>query len=908
MSDNARQMRKIRSKIAYNLIKLIPNVKLLTDDYFSVSESTIIDCRAGRANPSKGTMRLLLPRIKLVYQENYYDADKENLAEMRSLLNNFNQDLMALGVFAQSNEPKYIEPDENICKQLIPYCLNLIEYDRLSVPYWLTYRPDDQKKLSFPPYLSPSKMKGQIIIGREKECEEIHQLLNTCKDPIYLYSMAGLGKTTIVQKYVRVYSDRLDLMISVPSSSKNVCYDVLNELAPEQLNYSNDNSTGKNIIKALYKFAEGMKNYEKQVLLIIDNLDSDDQLFSIDHLKPLRDIGWKILITTRITNEAIASKTIYEIKHLSEENCIRLFNYYYFDNEAKQELFPNQEKKLRKLLKILKYHTYLTQLVAQVGKSSGADISELLDTIVEKKTNTLKLDGILDAKVYDKREHKNRKIRNIILTLINMSKLDKNEKRILGYFTLMPDTPSSQQLLIQWMSDEKELLPIPLCTVLTGLCEKSLLLKGNSGDREYKCHSLVQNALTMDKETKDSFDYLPFIKNVTQYLNFPYDGVERTDIFKNLPNLSVILAKYNEETKERYQLIKQYLSCCIYFGCCNTECLEYKEEMLNLFNKFYSTESENYQLEKIICQYINNETYFQASNEIGKASKVRKMRMITAEAAKSYYEEKPLLCIRINQMYASSLNRDGEFEEALKLLNEQEKNIQFALQQKDLSNTDEWNYALFRNYELLGIVSNAQWLDDKSKSLEEILTIRKKYLKIGKTFLTKDSYKLRSCYNDLGMTYLYMYDEKKDDSLLNEAEHYLQLSYQIAVERYGENSSQCITATKNVASLFIRRYDFAKAKMYATIAYMLRKSKTNSDSTRGLMIDARFLGLIHLKEFQHQTTKERSLLEKALEYSKEALEISERLHAGEDNRDSRRNRARIQEIEQEIDYFDNSQE
>lgn len=914
--DFRKKRGEIKVAIVEQLLNLVPENYRVREFCSSISKSTLNNYKTRKTVPQDPKIKELLPAIEEAYSHYYYDHDKRHNDKMIRWLTSFNLSLEKAGVVTETKEPKYIDPSDNICKHLVPYCFSLLKNPKLTVPYRFAYRPTHLKKLPFPPYLSPSLMKDKdfMIIGREKECQALHQLVAESDEPIYLYSMAGLGKTSIAYEYAKKNRTRRDLFINVPTNSKSVCYDVLNELAPDQLKevFGGEYSES-HVFNALYNFTEEMKNYDKQVLLIIDNVSTYQQLSSTKKLAPLIDLGWKILVTTRVTNESIKETSIYKIGKLSKVNSVQLFKHYYFENLTERELSSDDEKQLMKLLKLADFHTYLIKLLAKVGKRCGASISDLVTAVAEKKSDTLKLDTISDAKVYDERTNESQKIRNIILALFDMNNLDEHEKRVLKYFTLLPDIPISQKKLEQWMLDEYGLTSITLGTVLYNLYEQGWLLLENSEERKYKCHTLVQNALTLDKQACDSISIVPFIKNATNYLNFPHDGVERTDIFQDLPILSVILTRYKEETKERYQLLKQYLSFCIYFNCCDVECLEYKEEMLHLLDKFYSADSENYQLENLICQHLNNETYFQVSNELGKASKVRKMRKRTVEAAKNCFEQKPLLCIRINQMYASSLNRSGEFKEALELLNEQEQKIHSALQQNDLPNVEEWKYTLFRNYEQLGIVSNAYCMDESSHSslsLDDVLAIRKKYLSTGEDLLIKDSYKLRSCYNDLGMTYIFMYDKDKDKNkeTLAKADYYLNLSYQMAIDRYGEDSIRCISAIKNLASLFSRRGDFKTAKKIAKHAYKIRKNKPNSEYTRGLMVDSRFLGKLYLKEFRQKNRKDRLLLEKALEYSNEALDISERLHAGEDNRDSRRNRERIQEIEQELTAFDNAQE
>lgn len=906
---------EIKKVLAKNLLDLVKDNYLILDFATSISVSTLNNYKNSGTTPNTRKLMALLPAIEHAYTTYEHEVNKTRTDYLNSWLTDLNDALIKAGVTVESKEEHYIESEDNLGKVIIPYCLNLLNNANLTVPYLYKYRPQHLKKLPFPPHLSPSLMKELLIIGREKECQEIHQLVIENEEPIYLHSIAGLGKTSVVYDYVRRYKTRRDLLINIPSGSDDVRYDVLNELAPEQLDkFSDEKVTDHHLTNALYNFTEKMKEYDPLVLLVIDNISSPKQLSSIEKLRPLIDIGWKILVTTRKFTDVIKKRFIYTIQPLTEENALRLFEYYYFDDSNEDALSKAEREDLLQLFIDIDFHTFLIKLLAKVGNRCKISISELIAHVAKTETDVLWSSDFLDSQIFDENEQEYRKIRSIILALFDLSNLNPLEKYVLGCFTLVPDVPIDENDLIKWIANTDDLKPLPLKNILINLCQQGWLLPEENNGKKYKCHILVQGALSLDVETTEKINYLPFIQNITRYLNFPYDGVERTDIFQNLAILANVLAKYKDETKERYQLIKQYLSCRIYFSYCTEDCLNYIKEMMYLFEKFYSKDSEDYHLEKLICQYIYTETYFEVSDEKGKTSKTMELRRQTVRDAEKLYDKKPLLCIRINQLYASSLNREGHFEEATTLLNTLQRKIEFTLLQEKLENEKEWKYALFRNYELLGIVGNAQHREEhpnSSISLKDVLATRKKYLEIGKELLTEDSYKLRSCYNDLGMTYLFIYDEKKDEKekevLLDRAEYYLTLSYNMAIDRYGKDSIKCISPIKNFASLLKRKADFDEAKTMTKHAYQLRKGKPNGEFTRELMVDARFLGLIYLDEFRYQTKKDPSLLDEALKYSKEALAISEYLHDGVENRDSKRNKKRIKDIKKEIDKLDDSE-
>ncbi|MEO1772342.1 NB-ARC domain-containing protein [Candidatus Enterococcus ferrettii] len=908
MGTTEKELREIREVITTNILLLVPATTDITNKKFGVSKSSINNYRRREHIPSEQTLKLLLDRIKVICKAEDIKLDDG----LKNWLEDFNKSLRAVGVTSESNGVAYIERNENICERIIPFCEELLASRQKSVSQWYCYRPKDKEKLKFPAHLSPKLMEERVIIGREKECLEIEQMIEEHTQPIHIYSVAGLGKTITVYKYACEVTKREPILISIPTSSVNIVYDLLNELEPNLVKHLNtDESLTKHLVTALYNFADKMKHYDNYVLLIIDNISKVSQLKSLERLKPLIEIGWKVLATTRVILDENKHRKIIELFPLSEEDCLKLFKYHYFKTSTDKQLSQEEENRLKNIFLEIDSHTYLIELLAKLGRRSGSQISDLEKTITQQKHAAFLPDEILNSSILVEDEYTHRKLRNIILNLFDNSNLDVLERRVLGYFTMTPDNPILEDDLVKWMSDTEDLKSIPLKSIFTNLYEQGWLMMekdklAKHGNRKFKCHFLVQSALSLDEEIRQSIDCRPFIQNVITYMNFPHDGIERTNIFQNLTTLSVIVSKYQETSIERYQLIKQYLSCCIHFNTFAKECQSYTEELLELQQKFYPDNSMEHQIEKVICQHIYNDTFLGIYDVRGKMSKVLELRKQTAINAEQICDRKPLLYIRIKQKYANSLSKRGDFDDALAILEEIERQIKSVIKQGLIENKKEWQYALFRNYEQQGDIYSSKYkhLNDRI-CLGKSLSIRIKYLALGEEFLTDDSYKLRSCHNDLGLTYLNQYDQFKNDKLLKKAKKHLKYSYKTAIERYGKNSVRSAWSIENFASYFRRKQNFKAAIYYVTYAYRLIKPRPDLSKNRSLMITARFLGKLYLEHFLFQQTKDRSLLENALNYLNESLEISIFLHDGEDNRDSILNSDLIAEVHEELSKLDN---
>lgn len=919
MSKAARKdLKKIRGVIAENILELVPSNTEMMAQYFGISINTLKSYREGKTKPSPKTIKSLLSRVKIVYKENYYIEDKNYVEKLSNWLVHFNQALLKAGVICNSKKIIYIEDDENILEKIIPFCEELVTSNQKVVPYLFYYRPKNKKKLEFPAHLSPKFMEKRITIGRKKECSEIDQLLENSNHPVFLYSFAGLGKTSIANKYSCEVSRREPLFISIPTNSDDVIYDFLAEVDSDQLEeLSSDEKSKKYLTTAFYNYVEKMKGHDDQVLLIVDNVSTIKQLYSVEKFRPLINIGWQVLVTTRVMDNALKNRNVYSIGSLSLEDCLKLFEYYYFDGDTASKLTQQEKVQLKRLFEDLDSHTFLIKLLAKVGHNSGTKISNLIDIIKQKKTDPLWSPTIWESYVHDDENHENREISSIILALFDLSNLKESEIQVLSYFSLLPDVPISQEYLIAWLSDNKHLDTLPLKTILYKLHQEGWLILEN--DRSYKCHCLIQSAIHLSPKIRKYVDFRPFIQNITNYLDFPQDGVERTDVFKNIRILSPVVARYTEQTLERYHLIKQYLSCCAQFNNFPEEFdiyHNYSQEMLFLKNLFFPETSPEYQIENVTCQDIYNDVFLVTSEEKGKMITVLEKRKQNAATIESIYDEKPLLCIRVKQKYASSLHRDGCFEDALNLLGNIEKQIKSKLNQENIENKKEWQYALFTNYEQQGIINNGRYRHSKNGNyIYKALAIRTKYLALGEEFLTEDSYKLRSCHNDLGMTYLYLFDELKKDTnqnneaqkkaLLKKAKEHMKYSYRTAIERYGKKSARCILPIKNFSSYFIRKQNFSAAKFYATYAYKQMKLRPGSSKERRLMIAARLLGIIYLEEYLYETIKHKSHLDKSLHFLNESLEISNFLYGIEKNIDSDRNLEFITQVNEELAKLDN---
>ncbi|CAN6446186.1 unnamed protein product [Victoria cruziana] len=183
-------------------------------------------------------------------------------------------------------------------------------------------------------------------IGLETRVEDVKKIIGKCSHQVHMigiHGMGGLGKTTIAKAVYNDLAKEIDSAACFLSDSREKSRNpniglvtlqkqVLQEIFKDGNICFNDVALGKNLIK------ERAKN--KRVLLVLDDVDSVEQ---IDGLAGERDwfgSGSVIIITTRdkgvLLTHRVKEEEIYKPQMLNEAQSLELFCRHAFDGVQSQ--------------------------------------------------------------------------------------------------------------------------------------------------------------------------------------------------------------------------------------------------------------------------------------------------------------------------------------------------------------------------------------------------------------------------------------------------------------------------------------------------------------------------------------------------------------------------------------------
>jgi hypothetical protein len=191
------------------------------------------------------------------------------------------------------------------------------------------------------------------FIGREKEIEDIKNILSNEKTVVLVNGLGGIGKTSLAKEYLKRYSADYQYIAWLEQTSTLTNAFILEDILHQNLGlkFSNEdeNYKFKTILNAL-------KNLNGHNLLIIDNYSEKAEDKALNSLAALPFANnWKILITSR---EKIAKFTPLVLDTLSEAEAITLFKTHCPDK-------PIIEEELKILLQTIAYHTLTIELLAK---------------------------------------------------------------------------------------------------------------------------------------------------------------------------------------------------------------------------------------------------------------------------------------------------------------------------------------------------------------------------------------------------------------------------------------------------------------------------------------------------------------------------------------------------------------
>ncbi len=235
----------------------------------------------------------------------------------------------------------------------------------------------DDNNIYLPPHKVLQVLAGKVglasevnFVGRKKELEKIDELLSKKSTLLLINGIGGIGKSTLASYYFNQQKDKFDYygFIQVGKDIKSSFVSALLTSLDLQKEKIDD------------LFSESMTKLHSlkgNKLLVIDDLkDIANQQEEIDTIVTLKNSGFKILFTSRESEENIPE---YFLDIMSPEDAEELFLKYYPTDEI---------SKVEKILKYLDYHTLFIEMTAKVLKNkSKLTLQDLNDKFEIKREN-----------------------------------------------------------------------------------------------------------------------------------------------------------------------------------------------------------------------------------------------------------------------------------------------------------------------------------------------------------------------------------------------------------------------------------------------------------------------------------------------------------------------------------------
>ena len=245
------------------------------------------------------------------------------------------------------------------------------------------------------------------FVGRETLLEKLHRCLSIENHPVFLYGIAGIGKSALAQMYLTRYAAFYDTIIFA-AYEENLQELLINDKIFPITNFHWKRS-GKRGEKGRY-FRKKLKLLSSLVssrtLIIIDNFDTTKDA----HLSDILKLPCKIIFTTRTLPQCFGAHGI-AVSALSDKEELRKLFYLYHPSACDTD-------DLDLLLRFLHGHTLAIQLTATHLSTTGKTLKELL------KQN---MEFLRTANIEDQ-----------LIELFRITMLTREERAVLRYLSIMP--------------------------------------------------------------------------------------------------------------------------------------------------------------------------------------------------------------------------------------------------------------------------------------------------------------------------------------------------------------------------------------------------------------------------------------------------------------------------------------
>lgn len=266
------------------------------------------------------------------------------------------------------------------------------------------------------------------FLGREEELDELHTLFEENRH-IFLYGIAGIGKSELAKAYAKQYRKQYTNILYMEYTG-NLYQDIVDmdfiddppEIS-EQERFQRHN-----------RFLRSLKS---DTLLIIDNFNvtsTQDSCLSV-----VLKYRCRVLFTTRSQLSEYCSFQLKELKDIP--TLFQLTSVFYSEAEENRAI-------VEKIIETVHYHTFAVELAAKLLENGILTPEQLLIKLQEEKASLHNEDKI---KVMKDGQSKKATYYNHIHTLFSLYSLSRKQQDIMCNMCFMPSSGISARIFSKWL-------------------------------------------------------------------------------------------------------------------------------------------------------------------------------------------------------------------------------------------------------------------------------------------------------------------------------------------------------------------------------------------------------------------------------------------------------------------------
>lgn len=354
---------------------------------------------------------------------------------------------------------------------------------------------------------------GGMVVGREAECNRILNWYEGDEKLLFVTGMGGIGKSTIVRKFVSDNTEHFDTMIYLQYRD-SICETIADDIQFCMNGYEKEpEESFKEYFARKIKAAKEL-TADTNTLLVIDNFDGVID----EEFRELLNVNWKIIAVTR-SDMSGAGYACQKVEPFSSKNELYLL----FESNMGRKLKAEEYPKLDRMIEMVTGHTLVLTLIAKQIAKCFIDVDVAMKLVEEKGFS-----GIAPEKVHYMQDGRGYydTISGIIKAVYDVSTLSAEKKKCMKILSLFDipgiDVKEAKELLkLESLDDINELADLGWIEIL---------------DRNVQMHPLVQETMHQMAWTEE---YREIALDKMQKL---FEEIKQSDKSKSLSK-ALVLAK-----------------------------------------------------------------------------------------------------------------------------------------------------------------------------------------------------------------------------------------------------------------------------------------------------------------------------------------------------------------------------